>query len=229
MVSRRCCIACAGNGYSGGAWGRRPAVCALAFREGQLYRRLRVRCWRPAISARAAETREPLALGSNTSSISINELAATLSCPAASPGVHYFNPVWAKRLVELVVGAATTPEPVEQVRALLAKTSKDAIVVTDTPGFASSRLGVLLGLKAIRMLQAGAASAHDIDRTMTEGYGHPMGPLRLTDLVGLDVRLDIAAYLERAYGERFATPELRRTLVRNGELGQKTGKGCYPG
>jgi 3-hydroxybutyryl-CoA dehydrogenase len=124
---------------------------------------------------------------------------------------------------------ATTPEPVEQVRALLAKTSKDAIVVTDTPGFASSRLGVLLGLKAIRMLQAGAASAHDIDRTMTEGYGHPMGPLRLTDLVGLDVRLDIAAYLERAYGERFATPELRRTLVRNGELGQKTGKGCYPG
>jgi 3-hydroxybutyryl-CoA dehydrogenase len=160
--------------------------------------------------------------------ISINELAATLSVPAASPGVHYFNPVWAKRLLELVVGAAATPEPVEQVRALLAKTSKDAIVVTDTPGFASSRLGVLLGLEAIRMPQAGAASAHDIDRAMAEGYGHPMGPLRLTDLVGLDVRPDIAAYLERAYGERFATPELCRTLVRNGELGQKAGKCCYP-
>jgi len=176
---------------------------------------------------RAAEAREPLALGSNTSSISINELAATLSRPAAFLGVHYFNPVWAKRLVELVVGAATAPALVERVRALLAQTSKDAIVVADTPGFASSRLGVLLGLEAIRMLEAGVASAADIDRAMTEGYGHPMGPLRLTDLIGLDVRLDIAAYLERAYGERFAAPELLRTLVRNGDLGQKTGKGFY--
>jgi 3-hydroxybutyryl-CoA dehydrogenase len=176
---------------------------------------------------RAAEAREPLALGSNTSSISISELAADLDRPAAFLGIHYFNPVWAKRLVELVVGAATPAELVEQVRGLLARTSKDAIVVKDTPGFASSRLGVLLGLEAIRMLEAGVASAEDIDRAMTDGYGHPMGPLRLTDLVGLDVRLDIAAYLERAYGERFAAPELLRELVRQGDLGKKTGKGFY--
>jgi 3-hydroxybutyryl-CoA dehydrogenase len=176
---------------------------------------------------RAAEDREPRALGSNTSSISINELAATLRRPEAFLGVHYFNPVWAKRLVELVVGAATPPELVTQVRELLAATAKDAIVVTDSPGFASSRLGVLLGLEAIRMLEAGVASAEDIDRAMTDGYGHPMGPLRLTDLVGLDVRLDIAAYLERAYGDRFAAPELLRQLVRQGDLGAKTGQGFY--
>jgi 3-hydroxybutyryl-CoA dehydrogenase len=176
---------------------------------------------------RAAEDREPRALGSNTSSISINELAATLRRPEAFLGVHYFNPVWAKRLVELVVGAATPPELVTQVRELLAATAKDAIVVTDSPGFASSRLGVLLGLEAIRMLEAGVASAEDIDRAMTDGYGHPMGPLRLTDLVGLDVRLDIAAYLERAYGDRFAAPGLLRQLVRQGDLGAKTGQGFY--
>jgi 3-hydroxybutyryl-CoA dehydrogenase len=176
---------------------------------------------------RAAEAREPLALGSNTSSISISELAASLDRPEAFLGVHYFNPVWAKRLVELVVGAATPPELVERVRGLLATTAKEAIVVTDTPGFASSRLGVLLGLEAIRMLEAGVASAEDIDRAMTDGYGHPMGPLRLTDLVGLDVRLDIAAYLEQAYGARFTPPGLLRELVRQGHLGQKTGQGFY--
>lgn len=176
---------------------------------------------------RAAEAREPRALGSNTSSISISELAAALERPAAFLGVHYFNPVWAKRLVELVVGQATPPGLVEQVRGLLATTAKDVIVVTDTPGFASSRLGVLLGLEAIRMLESGVASAEDIDRAMTQGYGHPMGPLRLTDLVGLDVRLDIAVYLEQAYGPRFAPPELLRTLVRQGHLGQKTGQGFY--
>ena len=176
---------------------------------------------------RAAETREPRALGSNTSSISISELAASLDRPEAFLGVHYFNPVWAKRLVELIVGRATPPGLVERVRGLLATTGKDAIVVTDTPGFASSRLGVLLGLEAIRMLEAGVATAEDIDRAMTDGYGHPMGPLRLTDLVGLDVRLDIAAYLEQAYGARFTPPELLRELVRKGHLGQKTGQGFY--
>jgi 3-hydroxybutyryl-CoA dehydrogenase len=177
---------------------------------------------------RAAEAREPQALGSNTSSISISDLAAALDRPEAFLGVHYFNPVWAKRLVELIVGQATPSGLVEQVRDLLATTAKDVIVVTDTPGFASSRLGVLLGLEAIRMLESGVASAEDIDRAMTQGYGHPMGPLRLTDLVGLDVRLDIAAYLEQAYGARFAPPELLRKLVSQGHLGQKTGQGFYP-
>lgn len=176
---------------------------------------------------RAAEAREPRALGSNTSSISITELAVGLDRPAAFLGVHYFNPVWAKRLVELIVGAATPAVLVDQVRVLLARTAKDAIVVRDTPGFASSRLGVLLGLEAIRMLESGVASAEDIDRAMTAGYGHPMGPLRLTDLVGLDVRLDIAAYLERAYGERFTPPQLLRDLVSQGHLGQKAGQGFY--
>jgi 3-hydroxybutyryl-CoA dehydrogenase len=176
---------------------------------------------------RAAEARNPHALGSNTSSISISELAAALDRPAAFLGVHYFNPVWAKRLVELIVGQATPPGLVQQVRDVLAATAKDVIVVTDTPGFASSRLGVLLGLEAIRMLESGVASAEDIDRAMTQGYGHPMGPLRLTDLVGLDVRLDIAAYLEQAYGPRFAPPELLRKLVSQGHLGQKSGQGFY--
>lgn len=176
---------------------------------------------------RAAEARVPRALGSNTSSISISELAAGLDRPAAFLGVHYFNPVWAKRLVELIVGQATPPGLIGQVRDLLAATGKDVIIVTDTPGFASSRLGVLLGLEAIRMLESGVASAEDIDRAMTQGYGHPMGPLRLTDLVGLDVRLDIAAYLEQAYGARFAPPQLLRKLVSQGRLGQKTGQGFY--
>jgi 3-hydroxybutyryl-CoA dehydrogenase len=176
---------------------------------------------------RAAAEREPRALGSNTSSISISELAVHLPRPDAFLGVHYFNPVWAKRLVEVIVGAATAPQVVTQVRELLAQTAKETIVVADAPGFASSRLGVLLGLEAIRMLEAGVASAADIDRAMTDGYGHPMGPLRLTDLVGLDVRLDIAGYLERAYGDRFAAPELLREMVRRGDLGQKTGRGFY--
>jgi 3-hydroxybutyryl-CoA dehydrogenase len=181
-----------------------------------------------AVVLRAAEAREPLALGSNTSSISISELAAGLDRPEAFLGVHYFNPVWAKRLVELIVGAATPPDLVERVRGLLAMTAKEVIAVSDTPGFASSRLGVLLGLEAIRMLEAGVASAEDIDRAMTDGYGHPMGPLRLTDLVGLDVRLDIAAYLEQAYGSRFTPPDLLRELERQGHLRQTTGQGFYP-
>jgi 3-hydroxybutyryl-CoA dehydrogenase len=173
------------------------------------------------------ERRSPRIIGSNTSSISIDQLATALSDPGRFLGVHYFNPVWAKRLVELVVGSATSPAVVDDVRKLMAATGKEAITVHDSPGFASSRLGVLLGLEAIRMVESRVATAEDIDTAMTLGYGHPMGPLRLTDLVGLDVRLDIARNLQQSYGARFSPPRLLEELVAQGNLGKKTGKGFF--
>lgn len=173
------------------------------------------------------ERRRPRVLGTNTSSISIDQLAVAVSEPGRFIGIHYFNPVWAKKLVEVVVGTATEPGVVDAVRGLLAATGKEAIVVRDSPGFASSRLGVLLGLEAMRMVEEGVASAEDIDTAMTLGYGHPMGPLRLTDLVGLDVRLDIARNLQKTYGDRFAPPALLEELVAKGDLGKKTGQGFF--
>jgi 3-hydroxybutyryl-CoA dehydrogenase len=173
------------------------------------------------------ERRGPRILGTNTSSISIDQLAVAVADPARLLGVHYFNPVWAKKLVELVVGSATDPAVVVEVQELMAATGKEAIVVRDAPGFASSRLGVLLGLEAMRMVEEGVASPEDIDTAMTLGYGHPMGPLRLTDLVGLDVRLDIARNLQKTYGDRFAPPALLQELVAKGDLGKKTGKGFF--
>jgi 3-hydroxybutyryl-CoA dehydrogenase len=141
--------------------------------------------------------------------------------------MHFFNPVWVNALVEIVVGAQTDPEAVIQAQELTRHLGKEAITVADRPGFASSRLGVLLGLEAIRMLEEGVATAADIDRAMEIGYRHPMGPLRLTDLVGLDVRLAIAENLYAAYGERFAPPNLLRELVARGDLGKKSGTGFY--
>ncbi|MCZ7426367.1 3-hydroxyacyl-CoA dehydrogenase family protein [Micromonospora sp. WMMA1949] len=176
---------------------------------------------------REAESRRPVLLGSNTSSIPIAELAAGLDRPAGFVGLHFFNPVWAMALLEVVVGPATAPETTEAAVALAARLGKDPVVVRDMPGFATSRLGVTLGLEAIRMVADEVASPADIDKAMVLGYRHPIGPLELTDLVGLDVRLDIARTLQAAYGDRFAPPPLLVEMVAAGKLGKKAGQGFY--
>lgn len=169
----------------------------------------------------------PALLGSNTSSISIGELAAGLDRPEDFLGLHFFNPVWAMALLEIVVGPATAEETTTAAVALATRLGKDPVVVRDMPGFATSRLGVTLGLEAIRMVADGVASPADIDKAMVLGYRHPVGPLELTDLVGLDVRLDIARTLQAAYGDRFAPPPLLAEMVADGRLGKKSGQGFY--
>lgn len=164
---------------------------------------------------------------SNTSSLSITEIARNLEYPERLIGMHFFNPVPVSELIEIVVGEATSDFALASATALAEQLDKTPIVVRDAPGFASSRLGVALGLEAIRMLEEGVASAEDIDTAMTLGYRHPMGPLRLTDLIGLDVRLAIAEHLERELGPRFEPPELLRSMVRESKLGKKTGQGFY--
>ncbi len=166
-------------------------------------------------------------LASNTSSISITTLAGHLDRPERFCGLHFFNPVPASRLVEIVVGRLSDPALTAAAADWVEALGKTPITVQDVPGFASSRLGVAIALEAIRMLEDGVASAEDIDAAMTLGYGHPMGPLKLTDLVGLDVRLGIAEYLQATLGERFAPPQLLRDKVAGGELGRKTGRGFY--
>jgi len=165
---------------------------------------------------------------SNTSSLSISEIARSAKRPEAVVGMHFFNPVHIMRLVEIVVGEKTSDDTVETAIAVGRRMRKEPIVVKDVPGFASSRLGVALGLEAMRMVEQGVASARDIDTAMELGYNHPMGPLKLTDLVGLDVRLSIAEYLHRELGsEAFRPPEVLRRLVSEGKLGKKTGQGFY--
>lgn len=166
-------------------------------------------------------------IASNTSSISIDALAAELRFPARLLGLHFFNPVPASELVEVVVGTATEPSIVDAAQGWVAALGKTPVSVRDSPGFASSRLGVAIGLEAIRMLEEGVATADDIDAAMVLGYKHPVGPLRLTDIVGLDVRLGIAEYLHAQLGERFAPPQLLRDKVAARELGRKTGQGFF--
>jgi 3-hydroxybutyryl-CoA dehydrogenase len=176
---------------------------------------------------------ESLAVGdfifaTNTSSLSITEIASVSRQPQKVVGMHFFNPVHIMRLLEIVVGSETGDETVEAAREVGRRMKKEPITVRDVPGFASSRLGVALGLEAMRMLEQGVASAQDIDKAMELGYNHPMGPLRLTDLVGLDVRLNIAEYLHRALeSETFRPPEILRRLVQQGKLGKKSGAGFY--
>jgi len=166
-------------------------------------------------------------IASNTSSISITKLAGNVERRDRFAGMHFFNPPHVMKLIEIVRGERTSDETIDQVRAVAEKMGKSAIIVRDSPGFATSRLGVAIGLEAIRMFEEGVASAEDIDRAMELGYNHPMGPLRLTDLVGLDVRLGIAEYLSSTLGPRFEPPQLLRDLVAQGKLGQKTGEGFY--
>ncbi|MCX4468990.1 3-hydroxyacyl-CoA dehydrogenase family protein [Micromonospora sp. NBC_01655] len=176
---------------------------------------------------REAAALRPALLGSNTSSISIGELAAGLDRPEHFVGLHFFNPVWAMALLEVVVGPATAEETTVAAVALAGRLGKDPVVVRDLPGFATSRLGVALGLEAIRMVADGVAEPADIDKAMVLGYRHPVGPLELTDLVGLDVRLDIARTLQAAYGDRYAPPPLLERMVADGRLGRKSGQGFY--
>ncbi len=167
-------------------------------------------------------------LASNTSSLSLTEIAAAATNPQRVVGLHFFNPVHLMKLLEVVRAFQTSDETLELARQYGAAIGKELIVVKDSPGFASSRLGVALGLEATRMVEEGVASAEDIDRAMKLGYGHPMGPLALGDLVGLDIRLAIAEYLYAETGSpTFRPPQLLKKMVRAGKLGKKTGEGFY--
>lgn len=167
-------------------------------------------------------------IATNTSGLSVTQLQRELGRPARLVGMHFFNPVHIMKLVEVVRGKDTADGVVDAAVEFARRLGKEPIVVKDSPGFASSRLGIALGLEAMRMLEEGVATADDIDRAMELGYRHPMGPLRLTDLVGLDVRLDIARYLHETLGhEHFRPPAILERLVREGKLGRKTGQGFY--
>ena len=167
-------------------------------------------------------------LATNTSSLSVSRIAQATGRAERVIGLHFFNPVHIMKLLEVVRGHGTSQATVDASLAFARRIGKEPIVVTDTPGFASSRLGVVLGLEAMRMVEQGVASPPDIDKAMELGYNHPMGPLKLTDLVGLDVRLGIAEYLHRELGgDQYAAPELLKRMVAEGKLGKKSGEGFY--
>jgi len=175
-----------------------------------------------------AEVGEDAILATNTSSLSVSHIANATRRPARVVGMHFFNPVHIMKLVEVIAHPQSDPEVVAAAREAAQQMGKTTILVRDTPGFASSRLGVVLGLEAMRMVEQGVASAADIDTAMELGYGHPMGPLRLSDLVGLDVRMNIADYLHRELRDpKFEPPRILRDKVQRGELGKKTGRGFY--
>jgi 3-hydroxybutyryl-CoA dehydrogenase len=179
------------------------------------------------VLARTAEAAPQAVLATNTSAIPIDVLAQALKDPGRLIGLHIFNPGPVSKLIEIVVGTRTDPALVPLAQGWVEALGKTAVTVRDSPGFASSRLGLVLGLEAIRMLEDGVASADDIDAAMVLGYGHAAGPLRTADIVGLDVRLAIAEHLAAELGPRFAVPELLRRKVARGELGRKTGRGFF--
>jgi 3-hydroxybutyryl-CoA dehydrogenase len=167
-------------------------------------------------------------LATNTSALSVARIAAATTRPSRVIGMHFFNPVHIMKLVEVVTHDGVADHIVQRTRDAAMAFGKEPIVVRDTPGFASSRLGVILGLEAMRMVEQGVASPADIDKAMELGYGHPMGPLRVSDMVGLDVRLAIADYLHSQLKDaQYAPPEILRKKVKAGELGKKTGKGFH--
>lgn len=164
----------------------------------------------------------------NTSSLSVSTIGSVLDDPTRIIGTHFFNPVHIMKLLELVYTPQTSPEVIADIQAFGARIGKETILVKDSPGFATSRLGICLGMEAVRMVEEGVASPADIDKAMELGYRHPMGPLRLTDLVGLDVRLAIGEYLAKTLGNpAFEPPALLRRMVAEGKLGQKSGQGFY--
>lgn len=173
------------------------------------------------------DRRSPRLIATNTSSLSIDQLSVAVSDPGRFVGMHFFNPVWSLMLVEIVRGASTTIAAVEEAKAFSTAIGKKTAVVADHPGFATSRLDLVLALEAIRMVEAGVSTPEDIDRAVTTAYRHPIGPLRLSDVVGLDVRLDIARHLETALGPHFAPPRLLQDMVARGDLGRKSGRGFY--
>ena len=171
--------------------------------------------------------RQPRLIASNTSALSISDLAASVIDPSLFLGMHFFNPVWSLPMVELIRGDQTSEAALTMAREFAQSTGKTTITVRDVPGFATSRLDLIASLEAMRMLEDGVASAHDIDHALVTAYRHPMGPLRLSDIVGLDVRLDIARHLSQALGPRYAPPRILEELVAKGHLGQKTGQGFF--
>ena len=175
----------------------------------------------------AIAARQPRVIGTNTSALSIDVLAQSVPEAGTFLGMHFFNPVWSLALVELIQGEKTRPEVLEQVRRWVGGIGKTPITVRNVPGFATSRLDLIASLEAMRMLQDGVASAEDIDRAAVLAYRHPVGPLRLSDIVGLDVRLDIARHLSQALGQRYAPPRILEELVAEGHLGQKSGRGFF--
>jgi 3-hydroxybutyryl-CoA dehydrogenase len=176
---------------------------------------------------RAIDARHPKIIASNTSALSIDALAQNVSDASRFLGMHFFNPVWSIQLVELIRGAKTSEASLTTARTFAEAAGKTTITVRDVPGFATSRLDLIAALEAIRMLEDEVASAEDIDRAMLVAYRHPIGPLRLSDMVGLDVRLDIARHLAATLGPRYAPPKLLEEMVARGDLGAKTGKGFF--
>jgi 3-hydroxybutyryl-CoA dehydrogenase len=174
------------------------------------------------IAARGAKL-----IGSNTSAMSIDRLAEALPDPTAFLGIHFFNPVWSLPLVELIRGEQTSEAALDTARNFVTWLGKQSLTVRDVPGFATSRLDLIASLEAMRMLESGVASAEDIDRAAVLAYRHPVGPLRLSDIVGLDVRLDIARTLQAAHGDRFAPPQILIDMVGQGKLGAKSGHGFF--
>ena len=179
------------------------------------------------VLSEVAAAAEPRLIATNTSSLSVTEIAQATRSPERVLGLHFFNPVHLQQLVEVVRGERTGKEALDLALALVERLGKTAIVVQDAPGFASSRLGLVLGLEAIRMVEQGVASVQAIDQAMELGYRHKMGPLMTGDYVGLDVRLSIAEHLAREIGPQFQPPLLRRRLVRAGKIGRKAGEGFY--
>jgi 3-hydroxybutyryl-CoA dehydrogenase len=173
------------------------------------------------------DQRQPSLIASNTSALSINQLAQAVSDPTHFLGMHFFNPVWSLPMVELIRGDQTSETALAMARAFAQSTGKTTITVRDVPGFATSRLDLIASLEAMRMLEDGVASAEDIDHALVTAYRHPMGPLRLSDIVGLDVRLDIARHLSQALGPRYAPPRILEEMVAQGHLGQKSGRGFF--
>lgn len=176
---------------------------------------------------RECSARAPQLLASNTSSISIDRLASAVAVPDQFLGMHFFNPVWSLKLVELVRGAATSETALSSARRIVEWIGHQSLTVRDIPGFATSRLDLIAALEAMRMFESGVASAEDIDRAAMLAYRHPVGPLRLSDIVGLDVRLDIARSLQAAHGDRFAPPAILERMVAEGKLGEKSGLGFF--
>lgn len=182
---------------------------------------------RPVLAAIDRGCQSATVIATNTSSLSITELASAVADPGRFIGMHFFNPVPRSSLIEIVMGTQTSATALTVTKDWALRLDKTAIVVRDSPGFATSRLGLAIGLEAIRMVEQGVASPEDIDLGMTLGYKHPIGPLRLTDLVGLDVRLGIAEHLAATLGPRFEAPQLLRDMVDRDHLGQKSGQGFY--
>ena len=201
-----------------------PDIDGVSFVVEAVHEDYELKC---QILAEASKMYPEALIATNTSSLPVTALAEASNEPAHTIGMHFFNPVPRSQLVEIVRPDSGNPEAVDAAQEWVDRIGKQSIVVRDGPGFATTRLGVALGLEAIRMLELGVASASDIDRGMTLGYKHPMGPLELTDLIGLDVRLAIADNLARTLGPRFSAPELLRSKVANGELGKKSGRGFY--